>query len=121
MTLAAGREFMDGTEGSYGYVKLGYQREFFDIGSTAFSVDYYFGSDIAAVDSNSDSIGLAAVQNIDDYNLQLWALWRGHSYDDDAGEYDDGQAVFGWRTLQVLMRPFAAIDGYLRSYGNLHS
>jgi hypothetical protein len=94
LTLAAAREFTDGTEGSYGYVKLGYQREFFAIGSTAFSVDYYFGSDIAALGSNSDSIGLAAVQNVDAYNLQLWALWRDHSYDDDAGEYDDGQAVF---------------------------
>ena len=25
--------------------KLGYQHEFFDMGSTAFSVDYYFGND----------------------------------------------------------------------------
>lgn len=96
LTLAAAREFNDdGTEGHYGYVKLGYQREFFEIGPTAFSVDYYFGNDIAAVGSDSTSIGLAAVQNIDDYNLQLWALWRSYSYDDDDGPYDDGQAVFG--------------------------
>lgn len=95
LTLAAAREFTDGVEGRYGYVKLGYQREFFDIGSTAFSVDYYFGNDIAAAGSDSTSIGLAAVQNIDDYNLQLWALWRNYQYDDDGGEYDDGQAVFG--------------------------
>jgi hypothetical protein len=96
LTLAAAREFNDdGTEGRYGYAKLGYQRDFFDIGKTFFSVDYYFGNDIAADSSHSDSIGLAAVQNIDAYNLRLWALWRGYSYDDDADEYDDGQAVFG--------------------------
>ncbi|MCO5064988.1 MAG: porin [Rhizobiaceae bacterium] len=95
LTLAAAREFTDGVEGSYGYAKLGYQHDFFDIGATAFSVDYYFGKDIAADGSDSDSIGLAAVQNIDDYNLQLWALWRNYSYDDDGGEYDDGQAFFG--------------------------
>ena len=95
LTLASAREFTEGTEGSYGYVKLGYEREFFEIGSTAFSVDYYFGNDIAAAGSDSESVGLAAVQNIDAYNLQLWALWRDYSYDDDGGEYDDGQAVFG--------------------------
>ncbi|WP_367784219.1 hypothetical protein [Mesorhizobium marinum] len=95
LTLAAAREFTDGIEGRYGYVKLGYQHAFFGCGKTAFSVDYYFGKDIAAAGSDSSSIGLAAVQNIDDYNLQLWALWRNYAYDDSASEYDDGQAVFG--------------------------
>ena len=95
LTLAGAREFNDGIEGRYGYVKLGYQKKFFDIGSTAFSVDYYFGRDMAAADSDSASVGLAAVQNIDDYNLQLWALWRNHHYNDEGGDYDDGQAVFG--------------------------
>lgn len=95
LTLAAAREYSEGVQGRYGYVKLGYEREFFDIGSTAFSIDYYFGTDIAASDSDSSSIGLAAVQNIDDYNLSLWALWRNYSYDDEADDYEDGQAVFG--------------------------
>ena len=83
LTLAGGREYNDSVEGRYGYVKLGYQHQFFDMGSTAFSVDYYFGNDIAAADSDSASVGLAAVQNIDDYNLQLWALWRNYDYEDD--------------------------------------
>ena len=95
LTLAGGREYNDSVEGRYGYVKLGYQHQFFDMGSTAFSVDYYFGNDVAAAGSDSASVGLAAVQNIDDYNLQLWALWRNHHYADDADDYDDGQAVFG--------------------------
>ncbi|MBX3584892.1 MAG: hypothetical protein KF810_23695 [Rhizobiaceae bacterium] len=95
LTLAAAREFSDGVEGRYGYVKLGYEREFFEIGSTAFSIDYYFGQDIAAADSDSNSFGLAAVQNIEDYNLQLWALWRNYDYADNDGGYDNGRAVFG--------------------------
>ena len=95
LTLAAGREYSDSVEGRYGFVKLGYQREFFDIGSTAFTVDYYFGHDFAATDSDSTSFGLAAVQNVDEYNLQLWALWRGYDYEDNNGDYDEGQAVFG--------------------------
>ena len=95
LTLAAGHEYSDGIEGRYGYAKLGYQHQFFELGSTAFSIDYYLGEDIAAAGSSSNSVGLAAVQNIDDLNLQLWMLWRNHHYDDDAGDYEDGQAVFG--------------------------
>lgn len=94
LTLAGGREFTDGTEGHYVYAKLGYQHDFFEFGSTAFSVDYDYGEDIAAADSSSSSVGLAAVQNIDDYNLQLWMLWRNYDYDDNAGDYEDGQALF---------------------------
>lgn len=95
LTMAAAREFTDGLEGYYGYTKVGYQHDFFEVGSTAFSVDFYYGKDIAAADSSNNSVGLAAVQNFDDMNLQLWALWRTHHYDDDAGDYEDGQAVFG--------------------------
>ncbi len=95
LTLAAAREFSDGVEGEYGYVKLGYEREFFAVGSTAFSIDYYFGHGIAAAGSDSNSIGLAAVQNIEDYNVQLWALWRDYEYADSDTGYDNGQAVFG--------------------------
>ncbi|RUM95773.1 porin [Pseudaminobacter arsenicus] len=95
LTLAAGQEDTDAPSGYYGYAKLGYERDFFDIGSTAFSIDYYLGKDIAAADSESRSFGLAAVQNIDKANLKLWLLWRDHDYDDSNGEYEDGQAVFG--------------------------
>ncbi len=96
LTFAAANEDVGGNGGGYyGYLKLGYQHQFFDIGATSFSVDYYLGKDIAAAGSTSRSVGLAAVQAIDDYNLQLWALWRNYQYEDDAADYDDGQAVFG--------------------------
>lgn len=95
LTVAAAQEFTDGLEGYYGYTKVGYQHDFFEIGPTAFSIDFYYGKDIAVADSSNNSIGLAAVQSITDMNLQLWALWRNHHYDDENGEYDDGQAVFG--------------------------
>ena len=95
LTVAAGREYSDTNEGQYGYAKLGYQRDFFEFGSTAFSIDYYYGEDIAALDFSSASVGLAAVQNIDNLNLQLWMLYRNHHYSDPEGGYEDGQAVFG--------------------------
>ena len=94
LTFAAGTEQNAG-DGSYGYVKLGYEHEFFEFGSTAFSVDYYEGSDLAAEHSNGNTVGIAAVQNIDPANLQLWLLWRYQEYDDSAANYKSGQATFG--------------------------
>jgi hypothetical protein len=95
LTVAAGHDDTPDVDGTYGYFKLGYQHDFFEMGTTAFSVDYYYGDSMAAAGSRSNSVGLAAVQNIDRLNMQLWLLWRNHHYNDDAGPYDDGQAVFG--------------------------
>ena len=95
LTFAAGHRDGPTLDAAYGYAKIGYQQQFFEIGSTAFSVDYYYGDSLATEGSRSNSIGLAAVQNIDKLSMQLWLLWRNHDYDDDAGPYDDGQAVFG--------------------------
>jgi hypothetical protein len=95
LTFAAAHENTPTVDASYGYAKIGYQHQFFEIGSTAFSVDYYYGDSLATAGSRSNSVGLAAVQNIDKLNMQLWLAWRNHSYDDDAGSYDDGQAIFG--------------------------
>lgn len=94
LTLASGAQQDEGS-GRYGYVKLGYERDFFEIGSTAFSVDYYGGTDIAAEGSQSTSYGVAAVQRIDSSNVELWLVWRSYAYDDDSAEYQDGSAVFG--------------------------
>ena len=95
LTLAAGHEDTRTLDAAYGYGKIGYQHQFFEMGVTAFSVDYYYGHSMATEGSRSNSIGLAAVQNIDKLNMQLWLLWRNHDYDDDNGPYDDGQAIFG--------------------------
>lgn len=95
LTFAAGEQQGDDPTGQYGYVKLGYEHRFFDAGSTAFSVDYYLGSDIAAANSNNNSVGVAAVQNIDAANLKLWLLWRSYGYDEASTAFDNGQAIFG--------------------------
>jgi len=95
VTFAAGEQDDTGPTGYYGYAKLGYEHAFFDVGSTAFSIDYYLGSDVANADSDSRSIGIAAVQNIDAANLKLWLLWRTYSYDEASVSFDKGQAIFG--------------------------
>jgi hypothetical protein len=94
ITVAAGAQYADG-DGQYLYGKLGYQSGFFDIGSTAFSIDYYDGSDVAADGSDSSSVGLAVVQNFDAANLELWLTFRSYDYDDDVASYQSGQAIFG--------------------------
>ena len=60
------------TDGRYGYVKLGYQADFFEVGKTAFSVDAYYGEDIAATGSNSTSFGAQLVQNLDYLQTELY-------------------------------------------------
>lgn len=101
VTLAAGEQQGDDPTGYYGYAKLGYEHTFFDnVGSTAFSLDYYRGSDIAEADSDSNSIGVAAVQNIDAANLQLWLLWRTYGYEASNTSYKNGEAIFGGALLK---------------------
>jgi hypothetical protein len=94
LTLAAGSQHGAGS-GDYGYAKLGYERGYFDFGSTAMSIDYYAGNDVAASGSDSTSLGLAVVQDVDAANLELWLTWREYDYDDDDSGYQTGTAFFG--------------------------
>ena len=95
LTFAAGGQDSDGPDGDYVYSKLGWATSFFDFGGTAFSVDYYTGEDIRDLGSASESWSLAAVQEIDYWRSELWLTYRDFSYDEEATEFRDGQAVFG--------------------------
>jgi len=87
------------TTGNYGYVKLGYKADLFAIGSTAVSVDYYTGDDLVTTGSESESYGVALVQDIDKANLETYLGYREYSYEDtSATSYNDLNAViFGAR------------------------
>ena len=65
LTVAAAYSDEAIDDGRYGYVKLGYQTDFFEVGKTAMSVDAYYGEDIAANGSDSTSFGAQLVQNLD--------------------------------------------------------
>ncbi|MEY8142019.1 porin [Falsihalocynthiibacter sp. CO-5D18] len=78
--------------GDYNYVKAGVLRDFFDAGTTAFSLDYYLGADIPADGSSSKSVGLAVVQNFDRQNLQLYATYRRYDTQGVAVSYLDSEA-----------------------------
>ncbi|MCY1245045.1 hypothetical protein D9M72_581550 [compost metagenome] len=53
-------------------MKVGYQADIFEVGKTAFSVDAYFGKDIAGRGSKSDSYGAQVVQNLDYLQTELY-------------------------------------------------
>jgi predicted porin len=93
LTLAAAFADEEVIDGSYGYVKLGYQADFFDVGKTALSVDAYFGQDIAAAGSDSTSFGAQLVQNLDYLQTELYLGARTYSYDEDTPDFDDSFAV----------------------------
>jgi hypothetical protein len=57
-------------------------------------LDYYSGTDITGVGSDSESTGISVVQNITNWNTELWATYRDYSYDDTKADYEDGQALF---------------------------
>lgn len=82
-----------GDDDSYAYVKLGWQQDWFSIGSTALSIDFNEGSDYAITGSESSSIGVAAVQKIDDYNLEVYATYRNHKFDSPGTDYEDIDVV----------------------------
>lgn len=92
LTFAAAQKSA-GYDSSYGYIKLGWQRDFFTTGTTAFAVDYYSGQDIVNDGSESRSWGLAMVQNVDRWNSQWYLGIRNYEYEDAAADYQDGLAT----------------------------
>ncbi|SJM34945.1 porin [Mesorhizobium delmotii] len=93
LTLAAAYSDELVTDGRYGYAKLGYQTDIFEVGKTAFSVDAYFGEEIAALESDSTSFGAQLVQNLDYLQTELYLGARSYEYDEEEEEFDDSFAV----------------------------
>jgi hypothetical protein len=89
LTLAGGYSDKEAVDGRYGYVKLGYQADIFEVGKTAFSVDAYFGKDIAGKDSKSDAFGAQVVQNLDYLKTELYLGARTYSYEEEAADVED--------------------------------
>ena len=95
LSFAAGELDTGSRTADYWWTKAGLRRDLFDIGDTAVSLDYYSGRDMTVAGAESDSVGLALVQNIDSVNTELWLSWRLYDYDDPTADFEDGQAVFG--------------------------
>ncbi len=68
-------------DGRYGYIKLGLTRQFFRIGSSAISLDYYASSDPQPLAVGASSWGLAVTQDLNAAKAQLFATYRRHDID----------------------------------------
>lgn len=80
-------------DGMFFYTKLGYQKDFFSIGKTAFSIDYGIFKDIAADNDEATTFGAQFVQNMDDWRTEYYFGFRHHSLDRDNTDYEDINAV----------------------------
>jgi len=95
VTLASGKRT---SAGNYGYGKLGYQAEWFGVGKTALSVDYYRGNDRTSEGSTSTSLGFGAVQKFDKARVEAYLGYRTYELTETTASYLDASSVlFGAR------------------------
>ena len=94
LTVAAGWTRSDGApDENYLYGKLGYQAQWFEIGTTAFSVDGYRGQDVNVAGDRSTSHGFQFTQAVDDWDTTFYLGVRRYRYDAPRDAYRDGLAV----------------------------
>jgi hypothetical protein len=92
-TFASAVELRSDRDLYYFYGKLGHQADYFEFGTTAFSVDTYYGENISTNDSESVSFGIQAVQNVDYWQADFYLGLRSYDYKDSAGAYKKGLAA----------------------------
>lgn len=95
VTVATGRR---NQKGSYYYGKLGYQRDWFGVGKTALSIDYYRGHDRSSSGSRSASYGLGVVQHFEDAHIEAYLGLRNYELTETSASYlDASTTIFGMR------------------------
>ncbi|PZR00230.1 MAG: porin [Cereibacter sphaeroides] len=76
------------------WTRAGWQTEFFDVGTTSLSVDYYNGQDFLSEGARTENYGLYAVQSFDEISLDVYAGWRRFTYSDQLGNsYQDADGL----------------------------
>jgi predicted porin len=82
LTLSTGGYQLDeGDDPSNLYGKLAWDTQFWPIGPTGFGIDYTQGENISGEGDEGTSYGIAAVQRIDRYNIDLYTQARWYSLD----------------------------------------
>lgn len=74
---------------SYVYGKFGWEQDWFAVGSTSLSIDFFDGNDYAADGSESKSVGIAVVQAVNHYNIEFYTAWRRHEFSKPDTTYSD--------------------------------
>jgi predicted porin len=95
LTFSAGTRERDNQSNPYNlYGKLGWRTRFFSIGETAFVADYTRSMYLPTFSDEGHSYAVAAVQQVDRYGTELFAMYRNHSLDRDVEpEVDDLNVV----------------------------
>jgi len=77
------------------YGKLSWDTEIFDFGQTGFGVDYTFNEDVCGQCDEGQSAGLAAVQTLEDWGVELYSQVRWFTLDTASGVADADDLVVG--------------------------
>ena len=88
MTLAAGTDHGDDENPYNVYGKLGWDTTFFDFGPTGFGLDVTRGEDVCDLCAEGHSVGLAGIQVVEDWGLEVYSQFRWFTLDTDAGAPD---------------------------------
>jgi predicted porin len=100
LSLSSGKLERDNQSDPYNlYGKIGWLKNFFPFGWTAFSADYTRSVNLPTDSDDGYSVGLAAVQQFEKYGTELYALYRLHSLDRDSepGVHDISVVSIGTR------------------------
>jgi hypothetical protein len=76
-------------DGTFYYGKLGYQRMFFSIGTTAMSLDYSRNDNLGEDSDKAISAGFQFVQNIDRWGTEYYLGYRYHNLDRKGADFKD--------------------------------
>ncbi|WP_068115430.1 hypothetical protein [Tropicimonas marinistellae] len=80
--------------GSFFYAKGGWIADLFNVGATAFSIDYANGTDNVSDGADAEMWGIQAVQKFDDQNLEAYIAYADYSFADKSDvEYKDANSV----------------------------
>ena len=96
LTLAAGEQEKDASgvdDPGFYYVKLGYIAQINQMGFTAFAVDYGKFDDRNQNEDEADTIGIMGVQQLKEWNTELYLCYRHYELDRTSEDYDDIDAV----------------------------
>ncbi len=80
-------------DATYYYGKIGYIAQLFDLGSTAFAIDYGKFEEMKVNDDKGDTIGVLAVQKLENWNTELYFGYRHYELDRTGTDYDDIDAL----------------------------
>jgi predicted porin len=85
LTLSTGGQKLDeGEDPSNLYAKVGWDTTFWPLGPTGFGIDYTHGENISSEGADGTSWGIAAVQRIERYGIDLYSQLRWYELDGGA-------------------------------------